>query len=170
MPEKHHVGIDEAARILGVSSKTIRRWIQNGKLQAQKIQHGRVYEYRVDITDRTPKQMATMHQNTYETEEISRPMSTQATVSPAEVAETDIPDQGQLSNIIHNEDTSPINDMSMALTEKDNVIHILREEINEKNRQIGEILLVLRQTQALLPPPRPKRKFRWPFRRKDQHT
>jgi hypothetical protein len=64
-----------------------------------------------------------------------------------------------------NEDQSQttIDGMSIALEAKDELIKHLQEEITEKNQQIGEILLVLRQTQLLLPEAKQKKRWWWPF-------
>ena len=133
--ETNNVGIGEAAQYFGVSSKTIRRWIQSGRLSAQKLYKGKGYEYLVDISGNTPGQIP------------SRQITEDVDISP----ET----EGQTVPVIEN--------LSIALEAKDELIKHLQEEITEKNRQIGEILLVLRQTQVLLPEATQKKRWWWPF-------
>ena len=128
--DKSHVGIEEAARQLGVSTRTIRRWIHRGKLPARKLPKGDGYVYLVDVTGQLTGQTG-----------------------------------GQVSTHDGRVDTPNSASASAVLTDKDRLIETLREEIAEKNRQIGEILLVLRQTQALLPEARSKKRWWWPFGR-----
>lgn len=133
---KNPVGIEEASRHFGVSSRTIRRWIQKGKLPAQKLSKGEGYVYLVDISGQSPVQMSIQE------------------------GRENVSGVGSVSGEFM------VSNVSNTLSEKDKLIELLRDEIAEKNRQIGEILLVLRQTQALLPPAQKKRRWWWPFGQK----
>ena len=48
------LSIQQAARKIGKSEKTIRRWIQSGKLQAKKLDSGEYLIKREDLTALTP--------------------------------------------------------------------------------------------------------------------
>ncbi len=133
--ETNNVGIGEAAQYFGVSSKTIRRWIQSGRLPAQKLYKGKGYEYLVDISGNTPGQIPSRQI----TEDVDMPSQSGDKIEPA------------------------MENLSIALEAKDELIKHLQEEITEKNRQIGEILLVLRQTQVLLPEAKQEKRWWWPF-------
>ena len=142
MTNTNRVGIDEATRHFGISTKTIRRWIQSGRLPAQKLYKGKGYEYLIDISGYSPEQ------------------------SPAQQdIDIETPDERSRNQPVRGEtqQESDMDNMSIALEAKNELIKHLQEEITEKNRQIGEILLVLRQTQILLPEAKQKKHRWWPF-------
>jgi excisionase family DNA binding protein len=144
------VGLEEAARRLGVSGQTVRRWIKAGKIPFQKERKGKGYAYLVNIQALKPGTRLKKRVNNQGTGDHP------ASPSPQEAWALVMAEKDKV------------------MAEKDRVIarlqlevETLKGELSEKNRQMGELLFLLRQAQeqvkALPPPKEKKRRFWWPF-------
>ena len=47
--ETNYIGVSEAARILGVSTNTVRRWVDDGKLKCTDSTLGRLFDEKIVI-------------------------------------------------------------------------------------------------------------------------
>jgi len=49
--ETEKLSVSQASERLAVTIQTVRNWIKTGKLKAEKVKKGLVYEYRINETD-----------------------------------------------------------------------------------------------------------------------
>lgn len=146
MPTDKDQPVARAAEILGKSQRTILRWIQAGKIPAQKVDG----EWRVDISGVVPSERT-------DKAEITSEMAEEIADLKAEI---DLLKSRQITD--KDEETSSLNKeitlLRSQVTEKEAAISGLRKEntslrsqVTEKDRQIIELHTLLGRAQKAAP-------------------
>lgn len=126
----------EAARRLGVSVDTVERRLKRGDLQGEQEQRGKGWRWLVEVPDDVASATA--------------PANNGAAPASAPASNTDAPAEPGL-----------VNAFKSQIDHLQEQVKNLNHQLTVKDNQISELLIVTRQTQAMLPPPPERRRGFW---------
>jgi len=123
----------EAARRLGVSIDTVERRLKRGELQGQQEQRGKGWRWLIEVSgDRAPADAPANNGVAPAPAPVNAPAST-----------TDAPAENGLVVVLQ--------DQIVGLQDQ---LRVMNQALSSRDNQIVELITVVRQTQAMLPPPR----------------
>ena len=127
------VPIAEASHRLGVSIHTLKRRLKRGDLLGEHKPTPQGFIWMVDVPDGTPEPVAA----------ISSSNGATAAATPP-----DVPD-GTLAAV-----PADIHRLETLVATLQDQVQLMGQQLNTKDHQIGELLIVVRQAQAMLPAPK----------------